>query len=208
MNWLPGVSSIGRTHPALTTRYWPFSWPCAALLLILSAVPLAELAAQENPPPATPQAAPRHKMEDGQKVHQWIALQAYQYYKAKLPTKTVGAAPDPEMGPPNIGTIEGSLDPGDNDVLEGTADEDKGFENPFVSSWCYHWWPYVEHFCAGGDGDEIRRGLTVTVLECSATLPPGEYNSALERAEAYWDSSYVFNSTKSTSYPILFTLRF
>ncbi|HUU95697.1 MAG TPA: hypothetical protein VM487_08145, partial [Phycisphaerae bacterium] len=110
----------------------------------------------DGKPEAAPQAggiSVQHAMEPGTEVHQWIAWQAFLFYDSQfegseLAQYLVGADLTPQS---NWNMIAASthLD-GDDNVLEGTADEDIASERPFPSGLLTG--PTVYHFCAGGDG--------------------------------------------------------
>ena len=133
--------------------------------------------AGEAPPPTTPQAGSRHQIGNsddtfgdpaGTTAHQWIAQEAYLYYKSRFPASTTNASVALEMNG-YLGTIAASLDNNNNNVLEGTADEDRMGRNPWGRPE-----PYMCHFCAGADGPELFTGLR------------GIFLSAYTVASDYW----------------------
>jgi len=126
-----------------------------------------------------------YTVDTGKEVHQWIAKEATALVSEQFPGVEIAQ-------PLYRGTIEAStLIPGsDSTLLEGAFDEDVdllvhgAIENPFGQ-----WEPFLRHFCAGGDGDEIYNGWL-------------GYDSALEQAEAYWQTYVIDNylSSRSLSY--------
>jgi len=104
--------------------------------------------------------APEHEVESGKEVHQWIANEAHTYFTNRIEGADITAY---------LGTIDGSFDSGDNDLIEGTYAEDQNGRNPLNQSL-----PYVNHFCGGGEN--LRDGLNYF----------GSHDSALEQAENIW----------------------
>jgi len=126
----------------------------------------------ETPPPADPPVTPSHatgdEFADNAFVHQWVAQEAYRYFTNRVDGADLGTF---------LGTLAGSFGDSDDNLLEGTRDEDVAGENPAPIFSIYYLTPYVEHFCAGADGGELDDGL-------------GGWPAAISRANWYW-TNYV-----------------
>ena len=106
---------------------------------------------------------PLHLMEEGTEVHQWIAQEAYDYFVDQIVGADISAY---------IGSISTSQADNRNNLIEGTAAEDKDNRPPLNQTM-----PYLRHFCAGADGSEIYDGFTLLWTN---------YDSALEQAQNIW----------------------
>ena len=139
-------------------------------LLLGSAAPSA---AQDKPVDIPPDA--KHASDVSTPVHQWIAKEAAALYDNQFEGTEL---------PSYLGTIEHSGDDGrvfgtndGDDILEGTYEED----TPLI---------WMNHFVAGGDGDELYTGLW-------------GWDSAYERAQQLWGTkitSTAFNSDRALTY--------
>ncbi|MBI9018874.1 MAG: S8 family serine peptidase [Phycisphaerae bacterium] len=118
---------------------------------------------------------PFHKVESGKEIHQWIAKEAYNYFLSQIEGADISSY---------IGTINGSFTENNNDILEGTYAEDKNNRDPLSQ-----FMPYMRHFCAGADGQEIYDGLVA-------------YDSNYEQALNIWNNYTIntYDSNKSLSF--------
>jgi len=146
---------------------------------------------QSAAPTPGPLDAVAHKMEPGMEVHQWIAWQAYKLYASQFDFGAAfggfgelgsylvipGLNPDSEW--PQLAAATHNQD-GDNNILEGTADEDTT-DNPFGQRF-----PYFRHFAHGGDGAEMYQGLDDWWIPGSDPGQGGSYYSNLEQTQFYW----------------------
>ncbi|MDD5705036.1 MAG: hypothetical protein PHR35_03865 [Kiritimatiellae bacterium] len=105
-------------------------------------------------------------LADNRHVHQWIANEAHTYFTNEVEGADLSAW---------LGTLAGSFEDHDNNLLEGVRDEDQAGENPAAPGSTYSLLPYTEHFCAGADGSELDDGLL-------------SYPAAVTRAVWYWDN--------------------
>ncbi len=94
--------------------------------------------------------------------HRWIVQQAYEYYKSQFEGSELG----------NYIDRSGEY----NDVKDGSTDEDENDRPPLYQSLSWPFKPWMYHFCAGADGDEIYDGITKTMI----------FHSAYEQAELLW----------------------
>ncbi len=160
-----------------------------ALQFIQSQFPLA----WKDPATSPTLPIPAHMVEPGQEAHQWIAREAYFYFTSQIEGAELGAflvkpGLTPESPWDDIASASADYD-GDNNVIEGTRDEDISGENPATPGSIYSLLPYLYHFCAGADGSEIDDGWS-------------SYDSALTTARWYWDF-YVtpnFNANRAGAY--------
>jgi hypothetical protein len=110
--------------------------------------------------------SPLHLMEEGTEVHQWISQEAYDYFTDQIAGADISAY---------LGSISASQADNRNNIIEGTAAEDKDDRPPL-----YQTMPYLRHFCAGADGSEIYDGYS---------LLWNNYDSALTQAQNIWQSA-------------------
>ena len=126
---------------------------------------------------------PFHLREAGKEVHQWIAIQAYEFFTSQI----TGSELTDYYGYGSTSQwLENSAnDHGDSNLIEGTYDEDNGLN-------------WYEHFVQGGDGNELLRGLDGF---WSGYI---EQESAYERAavtDNFWASAIsAYSSSRSTAY--------
>ena len=121
---------------------------------------------------------PFHACGTGKEVHQWIAKEAYKYFQDQVDESNI---PQDDRISHHLGQWNWDWDNYDKvkqSLIEGTWMEDQGApsgpyndEAPWGSD--YYLTPFIDHFCAGGDGDEIYDGIE---------------NSALTRANWWWGS--------------------
>ena len=125
---------------------------------------------------------PFHECQPGQEVHQWLAYQAYRYFMSQIEGADIA---NYMVGPScsRQNNIEDATEaeiieylqnsttyPNNNDLLEGTYAEDQASRDPLQQSW-----PYLRHFCNGGDGNELYDGLYA-------------YDSAYGQAKNIWNN--------------------
>lgn len=108
---------------------------------------------------------PLHKVGSGQEVHQWIAKESYDFFVAQIEGSSLasyltrpGLTPNSSWS--SLAAATHDYD-GDDNVLEGTKDEDELGENPSTVGSDYYLTPYLYHFCAGADDTELDDGLGV-----------------------------------------------
>ena len=123
---------------------------------------------------------PLHAMELNKEVHQWIAWQAYLYFLARCDP---GSA-DSWIGN-HIGSIPNShLDNRDN-LIEGSAAEDLDNKPPLNQGGFLNW-PFMRHFCAGGEGQELLTGLSYLFTQ---------FDSAYTQAARIWQAAVAAYSS-------------
>ena len=132
-------------------------------------------------------------------VHQWLTYNAYRFYDSQF----AGSELADFIGDwTDYGSRHHQSNGDDNDVIEGVFDEDVSAPITYVFDDGFHWdivpqnplgqdIPYLRHFVAGGDGNEIYDGWE-------------SYASAVTQAESYWDDyvldNYFTNRTLSYYY--------
>ncbi len=121
-------------------------------------------------------------------VHQWLTYNAFLFYDSQFPgSELAGFIGDWT----DYGSRHHRTNGDDNDVIEGTLDEDVSAPTTYIFDNGFHWdiapqnplgqdTPYYRHFVAGGDGDEIWDGWS-------------SYASAVTQAGDYWED-YVLDS--------------
>ncbi len=125
---------------------------------------------------------------DNGPVHQWLTYNAFLFYESQF----AGSELADFIGDwTDYGSKHHRTNGDDNDVIEGTFDEDVSAPITYIFDDGFHWdivrqnplgqnIPYYRHFVAGGDGDEIYDGWQ-------------GYASAVTQALAYWDD-YVLDN--------------
>jgi hypothetical protein len=130
-------------------------------------------------------------------VHQWLTYNAFLFYDSQF----AGSELADFIGDwTDYGSKHHRTHGDDNDVIEGTFDEDVSKPTTYIFDNGFHWdivpqnplgqdIPYYRHFVAGGDGDEIYVGW-------------GGYASAVTQALDYWDDYALSNYSvdKALSY--------
>ncbi|MBA7512850.1 hypothetical protein ES705_04859 [subsurface metagenome] len=134
----------------------------------------------------------KHKVETGKEVHQWIAKEAYDYFVSQFSGSEIGVY---------LGTISGSHNDSDNNILEGTKDEDVPGENPFgQNSITNH--PSFRHLCAGADGSELYDGFGIfgPPIGDDSNGYYSNYEQAYNYLTTYVVNKYSTNKSKAYYY--------
>jgi len=117
-----------------------------------------------------------HARDAGKEVHQWIVIEAFDFYDSQFVGSELGNYVG--YGSPSQWLGNSTSDHGNSNIAEGTHDEDNGIN-------------WMNHFVAGGDGGELYDGLSV-------------WDSAYERAGVttnFWGSAIgAYGSNKSAAY--------
>lgn len=117
---------------------------------------------------------PLHKVEPGTPVHQWIAYQAYRFFVDQIEGSEIESYIGyDDQFPDFSNTWENPIT---DNIIQGARDEDIIGANPFKEIPP----PYMRHFVAGADEEEIYDGLS----GC---------DSAYERALLYWNDYVIGN---------------
>jgi hypothetical protein len=122
-------------------------------------------------PPMFPWVVEKHMVEEDQEVHQWLTQEAWRYFSSQIE----GAELQQHIGTWGVDGLFNDL--GQNTVIDGARDEDKGYKPPLYQGPEDNSFsadsPSMRHFCASAQ--DIRVGFS-----------KGAYDSGLTQAENIW----------------------